>query len=94
MSSIDKRPIFLVGATDSGKSLLMFGIPDTAWNELTNHHSFDFDLSAAGLPIYVTIFRAKDHSDAMSVVEQLARSQGIPIHDERRKDFSIKKEKV
>lgn len=88
MSEIDKKPIFLLAPTADGKPLLMFIVPETAYNDAPNGWSFPFDLTAVGLPIRVSIVKAKDHADGMAQIEAIAKQKGIPILDQRRKDFS------
>jgi hypothetical protein len=90
MSTINKKPVFMLGTAANGKPILIFGVPETAYVPADNGWSFDFDLTAAGLPIYVQIFKGRDHADCMKQIEDIAKQMGVPILDERRKDFSIK----
>jgi hypothetical protein len=89
-SNIDKKPVFMFGRAGDGKSILIFGIPETAYDPAPNGHSFDFDFTSIGLPIYTMIFKGMDHADCMKQIEDIAKRQGVPLLDERRKDFSIK----
>lgn len=94
MSKFDTRPVFMAGTAADGKPVLIFGVPETAFNPAPNGHSFDFNFTAIGLPIYAMIFKGKDHADCMKQIEDIAKQMGVPILDERRKDFTIKGEKA
>lgn len=89
-SKIDSKPVFMLATAGDGKKILIFGIPETAYTPAPNGHSFDYDFTSIGLPMYAMVYKGKDHADCMAQIEAIAKKMNVPIRDERRKNFSIK----
>ena len=93
MSNIDKKPVFMLGTAGDGKPILIFGVPETAYTPVPSGHSFDFDFSSIGRPMYAMVFKGADHADCMRQIEDIAKKMGVPLLDERRKNFSFMEKK-
>lgn len=92
MKEIEKKIVFCVGrdtAFNDGVPLLMMGVPRGAWEYMRGGRTHHFDFTSIGLPVRMMLYGAKTHAQAMKVIEDAARQQGIPLLDERRRDFGI-----
>lgn len=92
MVPVDKRMVFAVGDLGrNGEQALLLGIPAAVWDEIKGGAiSHDLDLTVLGIPLKLVLFGGADHSACLKVIEEAARKHGVPLLDERRKDFSIK----
>lgn len=86
--SIEERPVFGVGLGNDGARVLLLGITKGTWDTIQNGMSKDIDLSSIGIPLKVLIFGADTHADVMKIINETFAQAGIPVLDERRKDFS------
>ena len=90
MSGIrENQVLFLKSETEDGVPLITLGITRAAWVYMKDGKTHTFDLTKAGVSLRLVLFGAKDHADAMKAIETSAKERGIPILDERRRDFSI-----
>jgi len=60
-----------------------------AWEYMKDGLTHTFDLTGIGVPVRMMLFRGKDHGAVMTEIESAAKAAGIPLLDERRRDFSI-----
>ncbi len=44
--------------------------------------------SSIGIPLQMMLYGADTHADAVKVIEDVAKSKGIVLDDQRRKDFT------
>ncbi len=88
--SLDDRPVFMVSDTKDGKKFLLIGVPDGATRALKDKMGHDFDLSSAGIPIYVSVMYGRSHKDIMRQIDEIAREANITLDNRLNKDFSIK----
>lgn len=86
--SKDEQVAFMVGMTDA-EPVVMLGIPPGAWEYMKGGHTHTFDLSKIGLPFKILLFGAESHDAAMKTLLDYAKKTGIPVNDQRGKDFSI-----
>lgn len=87
---INKKLLFCVAPLKAGgPPVLMIGIPRECYEFIQNGMSQDFDLTAIGLPIKMMVFGGEDHSACLKIVEDACKASGVPILDERRRDFSF-----
>lgn len=87
---IEERPVFGYGPGADGSTVLLLGIPRRAWETMQDGHAKDLDLTGIGLPVKLLIFGADDHASVMKVINASFAEAGVPVLDERRRDFSIK----
>jgi hypothetical protein len=88
---IEEQVVFMLGqpAGPGDKPVLIFGIPDKAWDQMRDGRGHDFDFTAVGLPVQAVIFRGKDHADIMRQLQGAAAAADLPVLDQRREDFRI-----
>jgi len=91
----EEQVVFVLGSPDrpGGPPTLIFGIPEAAWNYMQDGLCHDFDFSAIGVPLQALIFRGKDHDDIMRQIQEISAKTGVPILDERRRDFSTRRKR-
>lgn len=88
--NIEEKIVFGVAPTNDGKPpAILLGIPKGAWDYMKDGLTHTFDLTSIGLPIRLIIFRGKDHTSVMQTIEGSMKDAGVPILDQRNKDFSI-----
>jgi hypothetical protein len=85
----ENQVVFLKGKTPDGTPMIVLGVTREAWVYMKDGKTHTFDLTKAGLPMRLVMFGAKDHAEAMKTIEAIAAKDGMPLLDERRKDFSI-----
>ena len=90
MSKIDERIVFGIADSSDGKPTLLLGISRHCWETMQNGLCKDLDLTGIGLPIRLLVFGGDDHDGVMKTLYQSFAEAGVPILDERRRDFSIK----
>lgn len=87
---IDKHIVFGVSPTSDGKGpVITLGVTEKAWDYMRDGLTHTFDLSSIGIPIRIIIMRGADHDSIMREIEGAMKAAGVPILDERRKDFGI-----
>lgn len=90
MSDVDKKIMFMKGTGNDGLPVLVMTIPRTAFDDMhKNGTCSDFDFTKIGIPFKMMIQTAEDHADAMKIIEGIGKRLGIPLLDERRKDFGV-----
>lgn len=88
--NIEEQVVFGIAPTSDGElPVIMLGIPEGAWKYMQDGKTHTFDLTRVGLPVRIMMFGAKDHSAVMKEIEDSMKAAGVPIFDERNKDFSI-----
>lgn len=88
--NIEEQVVFGIAPTTDGKPpVITLGIPEGAWKYMQDGKTHTFDLTKVGLPVRIMMFGAKDHSAVMKEIEGSMKAAGVPILDERNKDFSI-----
>lgn len=92
VANIEQKLVFAISPTGQGDGvpLLLVGVPRDAWLYMKDGRTHHFDLSSVGIPIKLMMFGAKNHDEAMKVMQQAIASSGDAYLDERQKDFSIK----
>lgn len=85
----ENQILFALMNADEGP-ILTLGIPKAAWNYMRNGKTHTFDLRNIGFPVRLMLFGAETHDAALKEIERAAAEKGVPLLDERRKDFSIK----
>jgi hypothetical protein len=88
--NIEEKMVFGLAPTASGKPVLMLGVPQGAWEYMKDGKTHTFDLTSLGVPIMLMLYGAKDHAEAVKLIEDHCKQQNVPLLDERRKDWSIK----
>lgn len=88
--NIEQKIVFAISPQGQGDGmpLLLVGVPRDAWIHMKDGRTHHFDLSSIGVPIKMMLFGAKNHDEAMQVMNQAIAASGYL--DERRTDFSIK----
>jgi hypothetical protein len=84
----EEQVVFGIGPTPDGTAIF-FGMTDASWAYMHGGLTHGFDLKKLGLPIKIVIFRGKDHDAVNKTITEVMHAQGVPVLDERRKDFSI-----
>jgi hypothetical protein len=88
--NLDEQLVFgLVPTLDGKPPIVMVGMPTGAWETIKDGHTQTFDLTSVGIPFRFLIYGGKDHTSCLKVIEDTAKLHGVPIVDERRKDWSI-----
>lgn len=82
MNDRDKRPLFMLGIDGSNQPILIFAIPESAFNPVESGHSFDFDLNPVGISAKVLLMKCRDHADGLATLRQVADKMGIPIRND------------
>ncbi len=88
--NIEENIVFGVGpTTDGSPPVIMLGMTEGSWAYMVDGLTHTFDLTKIGLPVRIMIFRGNDHSAVMAEIEGAMKANGIPILDERTKDFGL-----
>lgn len=90
MTDRSDKLAFTLMPVDGQTPILSIGIPAKAWERIKDGTADTIDLSAFGCPIRVMIWGAETHDAAVDTIMTFAKNNGIPVLDERRRDFSIK----
>lgn len=88
--TVEQKVVFAAGPMPDAPPLLMFGIPEGAWEYMKNGKTHTFDLNNVGLPIQIMMYGGKDHDEVMNVIKEHNKKINQPYLDMRNKDFSIK----
>lgn len=90
--NIEQKIVFAISPQGQGDGvpLLLVGVPRDAWIHMKDGKTHHFDLSSVGIPIKMMLFGAKNHDEAMAVMNQAIAASGSAYLGERRTDFSIK----
>ena len=88
----EQQVVFAIAPAGQGDGapMLLFGIPEGAWEQMKDGHTHTFDLTKAGLPLKIVIYGGKDHAEVMKIVSDHMKERNLPYVDERGIDFSIK----
>jgi hypothetical protein len=86
--NIEEKIVFALSPSDIGP-ILTLGIPKAAWEYMKDGKTHHFDLTSIGIPVKLLLFGAESHDAAMKVLTKAAADQGVPLLDERQRDFSI-----
>lgn len=86
----NEQVTFMLGADGQGRPMLIFGMTDAAWEYMKDGLTHNFDFTSIGLPMTAMILRGKDSEAVMAELQAAADTLGIPIQDDRDKDFSVK----
>lgn len=91
MSDIETKMVFGISPQGQGDGIpvVLLGIPKGAWEFMKDGKTHHFDLTRLGVPVKMMLYGAKDHTEAMRVIEQCAAAQGEPLLDDRRTDYGI-----
>jgi len=82
--------LFALAPTKDGQPpIILFGIPEGAWEYMKDGKTHTFDLQKAGIPLRFMCFGCKSHSDGMKTLNDFMAKAGAPYLDERGKDFAI-----
>jgi hypothetical protein len=92
MSRLEEKMVFGLVPTGDGDGVpwLLLGIPAAAWEHMKDGKSHTFDLTKLGLPVKILLYGAADHDAAAKIIQDVCKSGGIALLDQRRDDFSIK----
>lgn len=89
--SMDKQIIFGIAPVDDGNPpVLVMGLPKPMWDDLQAGLTKTLDLTSIGVPIRVLLFGCDTHDAGMKTIMDAMAEEGIPVLDERRRDFGIK----
>lgn len=87
---IEEKMVFGIAPTTDGKPpVITLGIPEGAWNHMKDGKTHTFDLTKVGFPVRLLVFGGKDHAAVLQSIESGMKAAGVPILDQRNKDFSI-----
>lgn len=85
---IEHKIVFGLGDTAAGK-LIMLGVPQGAWEYMSDGKTHTFDLNRAGIPVQIIMFGGATHDECMSVLQAAFAGADCTYADMRREDFSI-----
>ena len=92
--NIDEKIVFAVTESEPGVRdplTLLVGIPEAAWELLKNGKTHSVTLESLGLPMRFILYAAKDHNEALQVINAHNVRVGKPAQDMRyTRDFGIK----
>lgn len=89
--SRDDKILFALAPTNDGEPpIIIFGIPDAAWEYMKDGKTHTFDLTKSGVPLRFMCFGCRSHSDGMKTLNDAMAKAGTAYLDERNKDFSIR----
>jgi len=93
MSELDRERKIVFGVSPEGQGdgvpVVMLGITKGAWEWMKDGRTHSLDLTKIGLPVKIMLYGAKNHKEAISVIEQHNNNLGIPIVNKTTEDFSI-----
>lgn len=89
--NVEEKIVFAL-APIRGESVpvLLLGIPAGAWDHMKDGKTHTFDLTSIGMPVKLMLYGARDHAEAMSLIEQAAEQSGVALMNKMNTDFSIK----
>ncbi len=73
-----------------GVPVVLLGIPKGAWEWMKDGRTHTFDLTKVGMPIKIIMYGAKNHAQALSMLQQGSNAAGSPVENRLDDDFSIK----
>jgi hypothetical protein len=79
----------LMPMLDGTGPILTIGIPAAAWERIKDGTTHSIDLTKVGIALRVVLFGASTHDAAVEMLMQGAKAAGVPVLDERRRDFSF-----
>lgn len=91
VESTEEKIVFCIanGKSENDPMTLLLGVPNGAWQYMKDGKTNHFTLESLGIPIRIIMYGAETHEKAMGFIHESAAKLGIPLLDERRKDFSI-----
>lgn len=94
MADIEQKIVFGLGATDTGETVILVGIPAGAWEYMKDGKTNHIDFSKAGLPVKLIMYGGKDHDTVFGAIKKHNESMQQPFLDERNNDWSISDAKI
>ena len=89
----DKRILFAAGLTSTnGAPLVLMGISRAAFDDLIamgNERAVTIDLTKVGLGLNLMVFANETPDACRARLHDVCKQAGIPLQDERHRDFSI-----
>lgn len=89
MKREDQIVFALLPTKDGQVPIIMFAIPEGAWDYMKDGKTHTFDLQKSGIPLRFMCFGCKSHADGMKTLNDAAKKLDVPYLDERGKDFTI-----
>lgn len=84
----EEKMVFAVSKIGDEPSLLL-GIPQAAWEYMKDGKTHHFDLTKAGIPLKLLVFGCEKRGDAVTIIEEHNRRQGMATLYQPGKDFGI-----
>jgi len=95
-AAINRKPVFAVipEGTGDGVPVVMIQIPRLALEEMLKGIGKEFDFTRIGIGAKFIIAGCETNDSGVRLLEKEAARRGVPLLDERRRDFSIFPTKV
>ncbi len=91
MAELDREEKVVFGIAPSPNGpVAILGVTAAAWDYMKDGKTHTFDLRGIGFPVQIMMFGAQNHARVVELLGQGAEARGMPVHDSRDEDFSMK----
>lgn len=79
----EQQVLFMFGPAErhGDSPMLVFAIPEAAWEYMKDGHTHEFDLEKVGIPLKVMLFGARDHQHAKDMIALGAQAGNITVQN-------------
>jgi len=84
----EEKMVFAVSKVGD-ETLLLLGIPASAWEHMKDGKTHHFDLIKAGIPLKLMVFGGNSRAEIQAIIEEHNRRQGLSTLYQPGKEFGI-----